>query len=475
MSKYECYILGDGGSRVPVDAAELKRLVLSGSISGDTIIEVNGKPYLARKIVKNTSSSSMPSSPTERAKTPKPACVFPVPPQNFTTNRYANTAIWSLVVIVALLLAINVVKIAPTDAELTTVALALAFWLAPWFWIRRLLYSARVARLASNTPPFRTEIRRATVAVLTVSTLSVAFVALIDCARHIATERMADASAEQFLQTEALTEQRTRKSTDFSSSKPASAQTYSPPEPELTSELEPIFIEAPSKIVGARPSFRLKTNLPNGTKVMIALVDNLNRRGTSTVVSNGVIETTTFSNLGDNLQQGEYRLEISTPVVQSPEILAIVGERGENYRGSLVSEIDFFGSPARVIEAQAVVTVEESATSQTAARQHSADFDVEAAREEAVALYDELIEFKSAPTFHQVGFGSGGPYNQWLESQQALSKRIPKGTPIGSEISNLGIAVGYLQTCAFEYMKSRGQETDFTKTVMSDVRAALNR
>ena len=208
---------------------------------------------------------------------------------------------------------------------------------------------------------------------------------------------------------------------------------------------------------------------------MIALVDGSNRRGDSAVVSNGIIETTTFSNLVADLPQGEYQLEISTPVVQSPKIISIVGKRGENYRGSLVSEIDFFGSPARVIEAQAVVTVEESSTSQTSARQHFADFDVETTREEAAALYDELIEFKSAPAFHQLGFGSGGPYSQWLESQQALSKRIPKGAPIGSEISSLGIAVGYLQTCAFEYMKSRGQETDFTKTVMPEVRATLNK
>lgn len=471
MSKYAYYILGDGGSRVPIDAADLNRLVLNGSISGDAIIEVNGRACLAREIVGIAQPDLTPPVPTEPARTSKPSCAFPVPPKNFTTNRYANTAIWSFVVIVALLLAINVAQVAPTDAELTTVALALAVWLAPWFWLRSLLHSIRAARLASNAPSSRIEIRRATGSALAVSALSIAFVALIDVARHIATERMADASVEQFLQSGGSSERRPRRSSDEF----AAAQTCSPPGPETKPELEPIFIEAPPKVVDAKPSFRLKTNLPDGTKVMVALVDGSNRRGDLTVVSNGVIETAAFSNFGDDLQQGDYRLEISTPVAQPPEILAIVGERGENYRGSLVNEIDFFGSPARAIEAQAVVTVEESSSSPTFARQHSADFDVEAAREEAAALYDELMEFRSAPAFHRSGFGSGGPYNQWLESQQALSKRIPKGAPVGSEISNLRIVVGYLQTCAVEYAKSRGQETDFTKTVMPDVRSALNR
>ncbi len=469
MSKYECYILGDGGSRVPINAVDLKRLVLNGSISGDTIVEVNGRAYLARKIVPGAPEPPCAAPPTAEPLatnnfTPNvpESNATDVPQETFSTNQNVNTAIWSVVVIVAVLIAFNIWRLWPR-AAITLTLVAESIWLAPWFVWRKAYHMSRLNRLIRD-PAERQPLFRYTATVLIVTLYYSLAIAgggiVVDVARNFYAWRDKELNKQE---------------QDSLPPAPASAQTYSPPTPKVTSELAPIFIEAPPKVVDAQPSFRLKTNLPDGTKVMIALVDGSNRRGDSAVVSNGIIETTTFSNLGADLPQGEYQLEISTPVVQSPKIISIVGKRGENYRGSLVSEIDFFGSPARVIEAQAVVTVEESSTSQTSARQHFADFDVETTREEAAALYDELIEFKSAPAFHQLGFGSGGPYSQWLESQQALSKRIPKGAPIGSEISSLGIAVGYLQTCAFEYMKSRGQETDFTKTVMPEVRATLNK
>ena len=85
------------------------------------------------------------------------------------------------------------------------------------------------------------------------------------------------------------------------------------------------------------------------------------------------------------------------------------------------------------------------------------------------ALYLELIDFKTKSDFHAYGFGAGGPYHDWLKEVEKLEKD-PKADLLMEE----GIVVGDLKMLGFEYMKSKGKETEYTRFIVPEIKKALN-
>lgn len=75
--------------------------------------------------------------------------------------------------------------------------------------------------------------------------------------------------------------------------------------------------------------------------------------------------------------------------------------------------------------------------------------------------YNELMSFKNNNSFHQFGFGLGGPYHQWLLNAQKLSNN-----PLHRELyDRYGFGVLSLEQLGQEYVKTRGMENDFTITL----------
>lgn len=96
--------------------------------------------------------------------------------------------------------------------------------------------------------------------------------------------------------------------------------------------VEPLFKDSKVQFVG-------KTNLPDGTTLMITFRGVNYTAQDKATVSNGNLKTTTFSKDGGYLPKGGYILEILTPIaaVQEPKIREIVGPNVENYKGNYVT------------------------------------------------------------------------------------------------------------------------------------------
>ena len=85
-------------------------------------------------------------------------------------------------------------------------------------------------------------------------------------------------------------------------------------------------------------------------------------------------------------------------------------------------------------------------------------------------LLDELLKFKGTQDFAVYGFSAGGKYKGWLDRVQKLDKGMTSGTPIPYEVKT---APGYMMQCGFEYLKSQGAETTYTKAMMPDIKKAI--
>lgn len=89
--------------------------------------------------------------------------------------------------------------------------------------------------------------------------------------------------------------------------------------------------------------------------------------------------------------------------------------------------------------------------------------------EKTKGLYIELLDFKTKSDFHTYGFGAGGPYHDWLKEVEILEKNH-KANLLMEE----GIVVGDLKMLGLEYMKSKGKETEYTRVIVPEIKAALN-
>lgn len=88
-----------------------------------------------------------------------------------------------------------------------------------------------------------------------------------------------------------------------------------------------------------------ETNLPEGTVLMISLTGKTTKYTgqDKTKVQSGKFESNEFSLGGKNLLAGQYEVDVTMPIpsTQSPSVRAVIGEKGENLKGSLVKQGDF--------------------------------------------------------------------------------------------------------------------------------------
>jgi hypothetical protein len=91
-----------------------------------------------------------------------------------------------------------------------------------------------------------------------------------------------------------------------------------------------------------RPTIVGETNLPDGTDLMISIDSRTTRynAGSKALVQGGLFESETFSKDDSGLEAGQYTAEVSMPVafVQSQSVRTVIGEKGENLKGSLVEQ-----------------------------------------------------------------------------------------------------------------------------------------
>jgi len=85
-----------------------------------------------------------------------------------------------------------------------------------------------------------------------------------------------------------------------------------------------------------------------------------------------------------------------------------------------------------------------------------------------LALYEELHSFKDDPTFHEVGFGRGGRFRDWRTRVEALQSTAGLET-----LADVGVVPGDLLTLGMEYMRSKGQPTEYTQTMEPNYESGL--
>lgn len=73
-------------------------------------------------------------------------------------------------------------------------------------------------------------------------------------------------------------------------------------------------------------------------------------------------------------------------------------------------------------------------------------------------IYNKLMSFKNSPDFHFHGFGTGGKYHGWYMATQNFTEEEDLHL-----VQTYGIVFGDLLMLGQEYLKSQGQETDFSR------------
>ena len=93
-----------------------------------------------------------------------------------------------------------------------------------------------------------------------------------------------------------------------------------------------------------KPKITGETNLPNGTELMFSIEGKSVRYNgqDKSKVSNGSFESSTFSSNYNDLLVGQYEAEVLMPIaeVQPPTVRAVIGEKGEKLKGSIVKNGD---------------------------------------------------------------------------------------------------------------------------------------
>jgi len=83
---------------------------------------------------------------------------------------------------------------------------------------------------------------------------------------------------------------------------------------------------------------------------------------------------------------------------------------------------------------------------------------------------EQLLEFKDEPKFKQFGFGTGGPYNKWLKSIEALRDAQPTGAHPIPLI--LRAAPGDLLMLGMDYM--RKGDTAYTREMLPELKETID-
>jgi hypothetical protein len=131
-------------------------------------------------------------------------------------------------------------------------------------------------------------------------------------------------------------------------------ESMKPAQPDEGKKLE-VTLEAQSEISDLKTlQIKGKTNLPDGTKLMIHLScpEIGYDAGDPAIVANGKFETSWFSNSTrtlNRLEDGKYVLEISTPTVSvhDESVKKVLGENGRNMTGKLIQFDEVLGKCVR--------------------------------------------------------------------------------------------------------------------------------
>ena len=83
-------------------------------------------------------------------------------------------------------------------------------------------------------------------------------------------------------------------------------------------------------------------------------------------------------------------------------------------------------------------------------------------------LYMELIEFKGDQKFHNVGFGQCCQYYKWLQEVRAISNTDAR------KLLKYGFVPGDIEMLGKEYMRSKGNETNYSKGMNKRLRAVFD-
>lgn len=115
---------------------------------------------------------------------------------------------------------------------------------------------------------------------------------------------------------------------------------------EETNTLE-VTLDAEIAGGGSTPQFKITSNLPDKTELMLTLEQGDYSAQTKVYLSGGEAVSESFSNNGEALS-GDYILRVTMPVAntQADSVKEIIGEAAENLSGPLVkeSEIEGFGN-----------------------------------------------------------------------------------------------------------------------------------
>ncbi len=170
-----------------------------------------------------------------------------------------------------------------------------------------------------------------------------------------------------------------------------------------------------------QPIVRGTTNLPVGTNLMVSVKDVAGAgefytaQAQCTVAEGGKFEAGPFSSSGSSMR-GEYVAEVLMPVplVQPPEIRAIIGEDGQYLHGPLVTPARV-GNDQPVVSADALFTIGSAADIAEQQRTHSARF------AKAQALYEQLGELR---TELEANSPNSPNDRNWLRFVRSFNQRI---------------------------------------------------
>lgn len=90
--------------------------------------------------------------------------------------------------------------------------------------------------------------------------------------------------------------------------------------------------------------------------------------------------------------------------------------------------------------------------------------------DELASLYKELMKFKRESMFKEVGFGACCKYNPWLRQVEKMNASSRSSRDMWLD---LGVVPGDLLTLGMEYLHSKGEETEYTRTMTAAFEAAL--
>ena len=83
-------------------------------------------------------------------------------------------------------------------------------------------------------------------------------------------------------------------------------------------------------------------------------------------------------------------------------------------------------------------------------------------------LWNELQGFRNDKKFYEVGFSKSGPYSNWMDRATAVGEKYPGPVQLQS-----GLIFGELRQLALDYMRSKGAQTEYIRSMEAEIKKAL--